>query len=310
MNTYNHLADDVQPLIELPDAERASLMLADRFIIHDRLLPIMDHVEFLRFSPTQSRASGLVVYGRPGSGKTMLAKAILRKYPREPASVVAAATRPVLMISMTGAREAKTLFNRILSALDCPLSAHSSGADRERLVLKLCRAVELQLLVVDEIQDILSSTPRQQRIALDTLKFLMNELSLPILTLGTLEAKSAMEVDEHLNARFRYRELPEWKADARLGKFLDTLEMRLPLKARSCLSAPTLMRALIEISKGMLDMIVKTTCYAAAHAVEKSIERITPELIRHAAETPPVAAVRPMARSQLVADNQMKREVT
>lgn len=295
MSTYNHLAADVQPLIELPNAQRATLMLADRFIAHDRVLPILDHVEFLRYSPAQSRAAGLVVYGRPGSGKTMLAKAILRRYPTASASPTAAATRPVIMISMTGAREAKNLYNRLLSSLDCPLSAHATGADRERLVLKLCRAAHLQLLVVDEIQDILTSTPRQQRIALDTLKFLMNELSLPILVLGTLEAKSAMEVDEHLNARFRYRELPEWKADALLGKFLDALEMRLPLKLRSCLSSPTLMRTLVEVSKGMLDAIVKTTCYAAAHAVEQSIERVTTDLIRHAADTPPVAAVRPLA---------------
>lgn len=292
MTTYHHLATDVLPLLELPDAQRASLMLADRFIVHDRLQPILDHVEFLRFSPLQSRAAGLVVYGRPGSGKTMLAKAVLRRYPQAAASPTAAATRPVLMISMTGAREAKILYNRLLAALDCPLSAHASGADRERLVLKLCRAVQLQLLVVDEIQDILTSTPRQQRIALDTLKFLMNELSLPLLVLGTLEAKSAMEVDEHLNARFRYRELPEWKADALLGKFLDALETRLPLKLRSGLSSPTLMRTLIELSKGMLDAIVKTTCHAAAHAVERKIERITPELLHLAIDTPPVAAVR------------------
>lgn len=308
MTTYNHLAPDVEPMIELPSAHRASLMLADRFIVHDRLLPIMNHVEFLRFSPVQSRAAGLVVYGRPGSGKTMLAKAILRRYPREPASPTAAATRPVLMISMTGAREAKTLHNRILTALDCPLSAHATGSDRERLVLRLCRAAELQLLVVDEIQDILTSTPRQQRIALDAVKFLMNELSLPILALGTLEAKTAMEVDEHLNARFRYRELPEWKADALLAKFLEALEMRLPLKLRSCLSAPTMMKTLIEVSRGMLDVIVKTTCYAAAHAVEQSVERITPELIRYAQDTPPVAAVRPAAGGASSTENQVTRE--
>jgi hypothetical protein len=102
-----------------------------------------------------------------------------------------------------------------------------------------------------------------------------------------------MEVDEHLNARFQYRELPQWKADALLGRFLDALESRLPLTLRSCLSAPTQMRALIDVSKGVLDSIVKTTCYAAAHAVEQSIERITPELIQYAATTPPVAAVRP-----------------
>ena len=290
MTTFNHLAADTQVLLELSNEQRANHMLLDRFITHDRLQPIIDHVEFLRFSPIKSRAAGLVVYGRPGSGKTMLAQAILRRYPRGSASPLAAATRPVLMISMTGAREAKILHNRMLTSLDCPLSA--TGSDRERLVLRLCRSAEVEMLIVDEIQDILTSTPRQQRIALDTIKFLMNELSLPIVALGTLEAKAAMEVDEHLNARFCYRELPVWKADAFLGNFLEALELRLPLKLRSCLSSPTLMKKLIAVSGGTLDTIVKTTCYAAAHAVEKGIERVTVALVELASQTPPVAAVR------------------
>lgn len=292
MTTLTHLDPDVQPLVALPREQRALHMLLDRFITHDRLKPILECIEYLRFAPVQTRAAGLCVFGKPGSGKTMLAKAAMRRFPCEPASELTATTRPVLMISMTGAREAKTLYNRLLAALDCPSAASCTGSDRERLALRLCRAADVRLLIVDEIQDILTSTARQQLIALDTIKFLMNELSLPILALGTLKAKTAMEVDEHLNARFAYRQLPVWKADAYLGNFLEALERRLPLKERSCLSAPTLMKALLQGSDGILDAIVKVTCHAAAHAIERGEERITVPLIEHARLTPPVAAVR------------------
>lgn len=292
MTEFNHLADDTRGLLSLPAQQRAQHMLVDRFITHDRLAPVLAHIEFLRFAPTQTRAAGLVVFGKPGSGKTMLARAVLRRHPRLQATETSAGSRPAVSISMTGAREAKILYNRLLAALDCPDCSQYSGADRERLVLKLCRAAQVRLLVVDEIQDILTSTSRQQRIALDTIKFLMNELSLPILVLGTLEAKRAMEVDEHLNARFQYRELPLWQADGYLGKFLETLEPRLPLRERSCLSSPSLMKSIIKVTKGSLDNIVKTVCHAAAHAVEQGIERVTPELIAYSAYHPPLAAVR------------------
>ena len=293
MTTLNHLDDDARKLMDLTKEQRAQHMILDRFITHERLSPILEHAKFLRFAPIQSRASGLVVYGPPGSGKTMLARSILRRHGRQTATPVSASTRPTLMISMTGAREANILFNRLLTALDCPQSTHSTGADRERLTLRLCKAADVRMIIVDEIQDILSSTARQQRIALDTVKFLMNELSVPILVLGTLAAKQAMEVDAHLNARFKYRELPTWKADSFLGNFLDTLEMRLPLAKRSALSSPTLMKELVKVSDGVLHGIVQTTCYAAAHAVEDGTERITKELIEYASYYPPLAAVRP-----------------
>jgi len=138
----------------------------------------------------------------------------------------------------------------------------------------------------------LTTTARQQRIALDTIKFLMNELSLPILTLGTSQAPSAMQVDEHLNARFQHRELPVWKRDEYLTTFLDTLEKALPLRNPSCLSSPTLSTELIRLSSGILQTIVQLVTHAAAHAVETGEEQITTKLLQQAMFEPPLAAAK------------------
>jgi len=221
----------------------------------------------------------------------MLATAVHRRFPPQPATETTASTMPVLAISMTGAREAKTLYNRMLTALAVPNAMNYVGSDRERMVLKTCVAAGVRLLIVDEIQDILSSTARQQRIALDTIKFLMNELHLPIVALGTAEAPKAMQVDEHLNARFRYRELPVWKQDGYLVNFLDALEASLPLAKPSLLSSMPMMAAILRLSGGVLDRIVKTIGYAAAHAVETGDECITVTLLERASVEPPLAAV-------------------
>lgn len=289
----SHLSAAARDALELPDQLRAQRMLVERFLPHERLLSIMDYVDFLFYRPTQTRAAGLVVSGPSGAGKTMLGKSFLRRYPKDEASDSLAASIPVLSISMTGAREAKLLYNRMLATLGVPDAMSYAGADRERMVLKICRAVRAKLLIVDEIQDVLKSTARQQRIALDTIKYLMNELQIPVLVLGTSEAPDAMKLDEHLNARFTYRSLPKWEADGFLASFLEALETSLPLRHPSGLTSLETRKLLVRLSGGVLDKIVKAVCNAGAYAIESGEERITHALLERAALQPPAWAVRP-----------------
>ena len=81
MTKTTHLAPHVASQLSLEPVERARRMLVERFISHERLTPIMDHIAFLCLQPPQTRASGLVVSGKPGSGKTMLATAVRRRFP-------------------------------------------------------------------------------------------------------------------------------------------------------------------------------------------------------------------------------------
>jgi hypothetical protein len=290
---YAHLDESVRGDVDLPASQRVLRLLAERFVPHRRVQRLIDEIEFLMFSPRRTRASGIVVGAPQGSGKTMLANWIERRHGAQPAaSPDGRRTHPAVAVSMTNARDARTMYNRLLEKLGAPPSAAARYSDRERQLVRILKEFQTRLLVIDEIQDILTSTTRQQRLALDAVKFLMNESSLPVLALGIDKASEAIRVDKHLASRFEHRTLPVWTFDDDLSEFLEALEPFIALKLPSHLSSATIMKALVDISHGVLLKIVQLVVYAAIYAVLEGKERIDVELIKRASNYPPVEAVR------------------
>lgn len=292
INALEHLHPSVRSEVDWPIERRIASLRQERYVEHRRLHAVIDEIEFLMDSPKRTRASGLVVSAPQGSGKTMLAQVISRRHGAKPGEHGGRLTHRAVGITMTNARDARTLYNRVLDQLGAPLAASARYSDREREVVRLLGQFDTKLLVVDEIQDILTSTPRQQRLALDAIKFLMNEASLPVLALGIVKASEAIMVDRHLATRFRQLALPVWTFDDDLRDFLDALEPLIPLRHPSYLGAPSLMKALVDVSRGVLLTLCQVIEHAAIYAVLEGSERIDVDLIKRAGAGAPAAAIR------------------
>jgi hypothetical protein len=224
-DSISHLDQGLVYLLAEPDTVRVRFIQSDRFINYPRAVSIIEHAESLALQPKQTRAWGLGVVATPGAGKTMLAAALLRRLTSAVPAIQADGrpSIPALMISMTGAREARTINNRILDALKAPYGPNMRLADREVLVLDLLKRADARILIVDEIQDVLSSTARQRRVALDHIKLLMNSVHIPVLALGIPGAIEAMKEDPHLATRFEWRSLPTWKCTDETRDLLSAL---------------------------------------------------------------------------------------
>jgi hypothetical protein len=77
-----------------------------------------------------------------------------------------------------------------------------------------------RLLAIDEIHHLLACTPREQRAALNVLKFLSNERRVSIVALGITEALHLMRTDPQIASRFQSCALPSWTANDDLRSFL------------------------------------------------------------------------------------------
>jgi hypothetical protein len=83
--------------------------------------------------------------------------------------------------------------------------------------LRQLKKIQPRLLAIDEIHHLLACTPREQRAALNILKYLSNQLRVSIVALGISEALHVMRTDPQIASRFESCALPSWVQHA--GKF-------------------------------------------------------------------------------------------
>ena len=239
-------------------------------------------LEDLLTFPKRTRMPNLLLFGPTNNGKTMIVEKFRRTHPpgSEEAHGTVRSQVPVLKVQMPPAPDERRFFWAILEALGAPdrtaidrLSSQAGygGADdaRDR------RAV----LVIDEVHNMLWARALQQRRLLNLLRWLGNELQIPLVAVGTAEALRAIQSDDQLANRFTPFGLPPWEGGAEFTRLLNTLEASIPLKEASNLSSPPMAQRLLSISEGILGEVVSIVTRAAVTAVATGKECILPDML-------------------------------
>jgi hypothetical protein len=180
----------------------------------------------------------------------------------------------VLVVELSGRPTERRLFSQILAAVDAPHSPRASIVDLERGAINTLRDIGVQILVLDEIHNILAGSWREQRIVLNTLRFLSNELKLSLVCFGIMEARDAINGDVQLARRFDAVTLPRWTAGKEFEQLVLAIVRNLPLREPSVLTVKGLRRVL-QMSGGVSSRIFRMLNDLAIEAIEKGEERIT-----------------------------------
>lgn len=123
------------------------------------------------------------------------------------------------------------------------------------------------MLIIDEVHTLLASTYRQQRILLNTLRYMANELRIPLICAGTSDAKIALTTDEQLADRFEAHDLPLWQNDEAFMRLLVSFVSVFPLQKRSDLTSPASRRLLLDRTQGVTVRLVRLLEALAIDAV-------------------------------------------
>lgn len=117
---------------------------------------------------------------------------------------------------------------------------------------QLLATVGVRMLVIDEVQHVLAGPMLKQRHFLNVIKYLGNELQIPIVAVGTHDAFNAIHTDPQLANRFEPALLAKWKMSDEYLRLLASFEIALSLQHPSNLIEPELALMILNLSEGAI----------------------------------------------------------
>jgi type II secretory pathway predicted ATPase ExeA len=286
---FAHLLPQIRALVDAPAEMRIRRIRTDRWIGYARAEAALAAMEDLLTFPKRTRMPNLLLVGPSNNGKTMIVEKFRREHMRGAGADVreGAIAVPVLKVQMPPAPDERRFFSAVLEALGAPDRSNDRLAAKQDMAMRMLRATSVRLLVIDEVHNILSGSRDQQRRFLNLLRWLGNELQIPLVAVGTSNALRAIQSDDQLANRFTPFSLPPWRFDAEYLRMLNTLEAMLPLRERSSLEEPAVAQKILSAAEGILGEVVNLVTTAAVAAVVSGEERIRIERVEDIGFIPP-----------------------
>lgn len=243
----SHLLPEFRAQALLPDAERVVRIRSERWVDHPAALDVLGQLQEIAEQPPRGRMLNALLTAAPGMGKTM--------------------TMPPLPTE-------EEFFGQVFGSLGTPTITYHSGPRRRDTAIRLLRECGTRTLIIDELNSVLAGSPRQQRVFLQLLRFLSNELGIALICAGAPETRQALLTDPQLRSRFIEIDLPPWQDGEELRVFLARLVQSLPLRQPSPVDSPALRRLVAVRSAGLTWTICKAVERAAVAAIASGCERL------------------------------------
>lgn len=278
-DTPSHLLQKAAAYLERSDQDRITYIRSPRWIGYPRAQEILTQLENLLTHPKAHRMPNLLIVGDTNNGKTMLVRRFCNQHKPDDNPEGEAAKVPVLFVQAPPVPDEGRFYNAILELLFAPYKPGDRADRKQFQAIKLLRTVGLKMLVIDEIHHLLAGSMTKQKAFLNVIKYLGNELEVPIVGVGTRDAFRAIQTDLQLSNRFDQALLPRWANDEMYLRLLATFERSIPLRNPSNLTDGALADKIYSMSEGYLGEISRVLEGAAVRAIETGQERIDKKLL-------------------------------
>lgn len=279
-DALEHLLPNARLAIDSPDQERVMFLRQPRWIGYSQAKEILGALDRLLRHPRTDRMPNLLLVGETNNGKTTLVERFTRMHPEKEGPENEGIIVPVLSIQAPPVPDEARFYNSILEKLRAPYRVQASTSSKHIQVMHLLTKVGTRMLIVDEIHHLLAGSASRQRQFLNVLKYLGNELKIPLVGVGTVEAIRAIASDPQLANRFEPLVLRRWELDHEFLMLLASFERLLPLRQRSELTESAIAARLLSMCDGTIGELHNLLSAATECAILGGHEKIDLTLLR------------------------------
>jgi hypothetical protein len=270
----SHLHPAAREIARLPAGERLQYARADRWIGYTRAAEALDRLETLFTWPARQRMPNLLLTGPTNNGKSMIIEKFRRAHPH--VSHPDREEIPVLAVQMPSDPTVGRFYTVLLAAAGAPPRAgYPRVADLEQVALRVLRMTGVRVLFIDELHNLLSGRADRRREFLSLLRFLGNELRIPLVGAGTREAYLAIRSDDQLENRFAPFPLPRWEPGPEACSLLASFAASFPLRRPSPIATAETAAYLLTRSEGTIGELAALLTDAATAAITSGEEMIS-----------------------------------
>jgi type II secretory pathway predicted ATPase ExeA len=279
MSEFSHLLPSARTVLEWSEEERINKILSDQWVGYPRATQILDRMEELLVHPRIIRMPNLLVIGRTNNGKTQILKRFQELHPASDNIGGDAISVPVLYVQAPSVPDEKRLYADILNVLFAKFSVSDHPHKLLANIKDKFEKVGVRMLIIDELNSLVSGSMAKQRQFLTVLKHLSNELQISLVGAGTEDAIRAIQTDPQLSNRFTPMTLPRWGMDVDFRRLLMSWEQILPLRQPSKLSEKATAHDIWSKAEGTIGETVTLLKAAAKHAIRTGHEKIDKDVL-------------------------------
>lgn len=220
----------------------------------------LKHLDRIFKQPKSYRPQCCLIVGEPAAGKTTLARQFVRSINPPRQSGDKSSCMPIVYVQSPPKADAAALYTNILREVNAPYQATWQIARKQDQVLRLLTNLKTRMLIIDELHCMLAGHFNERTVYMNVLKFLSNELQIPLVGIGTREVHRAIQTDQQFGNRFEPYTLEAFKPDKDYVRFMVQICKRANFHDVDLLQKTKFVQRIHAMTKGLTGETWKLIC--------------------------------------------------